>query len=295
LIEKLATDYPVRESCELFDVSPSGYYAWRDREPSQRAQEDERLGKRIAVIHETSRKTYGCPRIMRSLRREGVRCGKKRVARIMRQKDIKGCQKARFRPQTTDSKHNGPISPNRLKTIDEVQSPNHVWVSDITYIPTREGWSYLAAVMDLGTRNIKGWSLKDSLHTDVVSDAFVQAAFRYRPKPGLIMHSDRGCQYASEQFRKLLDQHKALGSMSAKGNCYDNAAMESFWATLKNELNIKEPFNTQEEARQTIFEYIEVFYNRQRLHSSIGYQSPLDYETQLMTKNSSPLLSEKAG
>lgn len=295
MIEKLATQYPVSETCELFGVSTSGFYTWRQHKPCSHFHEDRRIGERIQVIHATSRKTYGYPRVRRALRLEGIRCSRRRVARLMRWHGLYGCRKARFRPQTTDSDHNGPISPNRLRTMAEVEAPNRVWVSDITYIPTREGWSYLAAVMDLGTRNVKGWSLKDTLKTDLVSDAFRQAVFRYRPDPGLIVHSDRGCQYASEPFRDLLARHDALGSMSAKGNCYDNAAMESFWATLKNELNIKKPFQNQEEARQVIFEYIEVFYNRQRLHSSIGYQSPLDYETQLMRENTAPRLSEISG
>ncbi len=212
----------------------------------------------------------------------------------MRQKGLKGSQKARFRPRTTDSNHDSPISPNRLRGLPEVTKPNEVWVSDITYIPTREGWRYMAAIMDLGTRNVKGWSLRNTLKTDLVADAFIQAAFKYRPDPGLIMHSDRGTQYASEQFGKLLKHYDALGSMAGKGNCYDNATMESFWATLKSELNMKEPFETEEEARQVIFEYVEVFYNRQRLHSSIGYQSPVDYETQ-MRENTTPYLSEKPG
>ncbi len=295
MIEELATEHKVSVACELLDVSQSGYYAWRGREPSPRAQEDARIGERIQLIHETSRGIYGYPRVMRSLRNEGIRCGKKRVARIMRQKGLKGSQKARFRPRTTNSDHDSPISPNRLRQLSEVTKPNHVWVSDITYIPTREGWRYLAAIMDLGTRNVKGWSLQNTLKTDLVADAFLQAAFKYRPAPGLIMHSDRGCQYASEQFHELLDTHKALGSMSAKGNCYDNAAMESLWATLKSELDINEPFETEEEARRVIFEYIEIFYNRQRLHSSIDYQSPLDYEAQLMRNTTAPQLSEKAG
>jgi len=295
MIEKLATEHSTSTACDLLGVSQSGYYAWRGRDPSPRAQEDQRIGERIKVIHETSRGTYGCPRVARSLRNEGIRCGKKRVARLMREQGLKGSQKARFRPRTTDSSHDSPISPNRLRTIPEITKPNHVWVSDITYIPTREGWRYLAAIMDLGTRNIKGWSLKDSLHTDVVAEAFVQAAFRYKPDPGLIMHSDRGCQYASEQFRELLSTHKALGSMSAKGNCYDNAAMESLWATLKSELDINEPFETEEEARRVIFEYIEVFYNRQRMHSSLGYESPVDYETKLMHKSTTPQLSILSG
>ena len=288
MIEKMATDCFVSEACTLLEVSCSGYYSWRGRTPSPRAREDQRIGQRVQVIHATSHKTYGSPRMMRSLRNEGIRCSRKRVARIMREHGLRGCQKARFRPPTTDSKHNAPISPNRLRKIEEIEKPNHVWVSDITYIPTREGWSYLAAIMDLGTRNIKGWSLKDTLKTELVSEAFLQATFKYRPASGLIMHSDRGCQYASEEFRGLLKKYDALGSMSAKGNCYDNAAMESFWATLKNELNIKKPFETQEEARRILFEYIEVFYNRQRLHSSLGYQSPLDYEAKQMRETSLP-------
>lgn len=295
MIEKLATGHGVAKACDLLEVSASGFYTWRRCEPSPRAQEDRQIGERIQRIHQTSRKTYGYPRVTRALRKEGIHCSRKRVARLMRLHGLYGCRKARFRPQTTDSDHNGPISPNRLRTMAEVEQPNRVWVSDITYIPTREGWSYLAAVMDLGTRNVKGWSLKDTLKTDLISDAFRQAVFRYRPDPGLIVHSDRGCQYASEPFRDLLARHDALGSMSAKGNCYDNAAMESFWATLKNELNIKEPFQNQEEARKVIFEYIEVFYNRQRLHSSIGYQSPLDYEAQLMRESTAPRLSTISG
>lgn len=295
MIKQLATDGNVSEMCELLDVSSSGYYAWRDRAPSIREQEDEELGNKIQGIHEMSRGVYGCPRITRGLRQQGVCCSKKRVARIMRLRGIKGSQKARFRPRTTDSDHSSPISPNRLRTISEVNRPNQVWVSDITYIPTREGWRYLAAVMDLGTRNIKGWQLKNTLKTDLVADAFSQAAFKYRPEPGLIMHSDRGIQYASEQFTSLIEQHKALGSMSAKGNCYDNAAMESFWATLKSELNINEPFETEQEARRIIFDYIEIFYNRQRMHSSIDYLSPLEYEATLINKNSTLQMSEKAG
>lgn len=272
MIQELATEYPVSEACPLLDVSYSGYYAWKSREPSSRERENQQLGEQIKGIHEASRKTYGAPRVLRALRDDGIRCGKNRVARIMRENGIRGVQKARFRPRTTDSRHNDPISPNRLSAIGSIACPNQVWVSDITYIPTREGWGYLAAVMDAGTRQIKGWRFKDSLKTDFISEAFLQAVFKHRPAPGLIFHSDRGCQYASEPFRNLLTEHHALGSMCATGNCYDNAAMESFWATLKNELNIKKPFNTREEAQRILFDYIEVFYNRQRMHSSIGYR-----------------------
>ena len=205
MIKEMAANYNVSEMCELLGVSSSGYYAWRDRGPSIHAQEDQQIGEQIKVIHEMSRGIYGCPRITRALRQQGTRCGKKRVARIMRSQGLKGSQKARFRPRTTNSDHDSPISPNRLRSISEVNKPNQVWVSDITYIPTREGWRYLAAVMDLGTRNIKGWRLKNTLKTDLVADAFLQAAFKYRPQPGLIMHSDRGIQYASEQFTTLIN------------------------------------------------------------------------------------------
>lgn len=295
MIRKLATEYSVSEACSLLEVSCSGYYAWKDRAPCRRDRENEQLMKHIKGIHEASRKTYGIPRVFRSLRDNGIRCGKNRVARIMRENGIQGMQKARFRPRTTDSRHNDPISPNRFRDIGSIDRPNRVWVSDITYIPTREGWGYLAAVMDAGTRQIKGWRFKDTLKTDLISEAFLQAVFRHQPTPGLIFHSDRGCQYASEPFRNLLDEHHALGSMCATGNCYDNAAMESFWATLKNELNIKEPFNTREEANRILFDYIEVFYNRQRMHSSIGYRSPVDYECKIMRQNTAPCLSEISG
>jgi len=295
MIESLATDHGVSEPCGLLGVSTSGYYAWRVRGPSPKALEDRRIGERAAAIHETSRRTYGYPRVARSLRREGFLCGRKRVARIMRQRGLKGSQKARFRPKTTDSGHGCPVSPNRLRTAGPVAAPNRVWVSDITCIPTRQGWRCLAAVMDLGTRRIKGWSLRDTMKTDLVADAFLQATFRSRPDPGMLFHSDRGSQYASEQFRDLLGRHGAVPSMSAKGNCCDNAAMESFWATLKSGMGMNEPFETQEDARLDIFDYIEVFYSRQRLHSSLDYRSPLDYEQQLMRQNTGPSMSEISG
>jgi len=213
----------------------------------------------------------------------------------VRQKGLVGVQKRRFRPRTTDSRHEHQLSPNRLDEVGEVERPNQVWVSDITYIATKQGWMYLSAVMDLGTRTVKGWALKDSLRTSLVSDAFSHAVFRYRPQPGLIVHSDHGSQYASNEFRDLLAQHKALGSMGRIGNCYDNAAMESFFATLKTELVRGQPFNTRQEAKQALFDYIEIFYNRQRLHSSLGYRSPVDYEAQLMVENTAPYMSELSG
>ena len=281
MIKSLAAEYDVAELCALLDVSTSGYYAWARRPPSQRWVADQVLGAQIQQVHRSSRKSYGSPRITVTLRRQGVKCGKKRVARIMRQKGLRGAQKARFRPKTTDSRHDLPISPNRLADLPTVARVNQVWVSDITYIPTREGWMYLAAFMDLKSRKIKGWTIRDHLRTELVESAWLHAVLRERPVPGLIVHSDRGSQYASREFRSLLARHQALSSMSARGHCYDNAAMESFWATLKTDLGIREPFNTKEDARLAIFDYIEVFYNRRRIHSAIGDLSPLDYELKL--------------
>lgn len=273
--------HSILELCELLEVSTSGYYDWATREPSRRKKSDAELRCKIIEIHKSSRHTYGSPRIRQVLEKEGTRCGKKRVARLMKENNIKGAQKARFRPKTTDSRHDEPISPNRLELVEFINELDRIWASDITYIPTEEGWLYLAAFMDMKSRKIKGWHVSESLETDLVEKAFRQAIFRYQPKPGLMIHSDRGCQYASRQFRGLLSEYKAIGSMSGKGNCYDNAAMESFWATLKTDMGIVKPFKTKEEARLALFDYIEVFYNRIRIHSALGGLSPLDYELQL--------------
>jgi transposase InsO family protein len=280
--EQATAGHSVQELCGLFEVSASGYYAWAGRKPGKRAVADQALVGQIQQVHTASRRTYGSPRITKTLRKQGLKCGKKRVARLMRQKGIHGAQKARFRPRTTDSRHDLPISPNRLADLPSVDRVNQVWVSDITYIPTLEGWLYLAAFMDLKSRKIKGWTIRDHMRTELVETAFRQAVYRAGPVPGLIAHSDRGSQYASREFRQLLHRHQVLSSMSAKGNCYDNAAMESFWATLKSEIGIKKPFTTKEGARLAIFDYIEVFYNRRRIHSATGDLSPLDYELKLV-------------
>jgi len=213
----------------------------------------------------------------------------------MRDCGLKGVQRARFRPRTTDSNHDDPISPNRLKEGIAITGPNQVWVADITYIPTKEGWTYLSAFLDLWSRAIKGWTLRETLKSNLVSDAFLQAVFRHRPAENVIVHSDRGSQYASREFRGHLAAQKALGSMSRKGNCYDNAAMESFWATLKTEMRLTKPFETMEQARLAIFDYIETFYNRNRLHSSIGYTTPMEFEAQLSPNNAPTQLSENSG
>jgi len=274
--------HSILDLCEMLEVSASGYYAWAIRKAGKRQKADQELTEQIQEVHKASRKTYGSPRITVALRKQGVKCGKKRVARIMKENEIKGAQKARFRPRTTDSRHDDPISPNRLELLEFIDHLNQIWASDITYIPTLEGWVYLAAFMDLKSRKITGWCLRDNMKTDLVEDAFLQAVFRNRPGSGLIVHSDRGSQYASHQFRKTLAQHRCISSMAGKGHCYDNAAMESFWATLKTDLNINQPFKTKEEARLAIFDYIETFYNRFRLHSALGDLSPLDYELKLV-------------
>ena len=279
MIKELATTgQNISLLCELYDVSASGYYEWADRGPSKRDKADEQLAAEIAEIHKQSRKTYGSPRITKALRLKAIKAGKKRVARLMSAKGLKGAQKAAYRPRTTDSNHDLPVSPNLLAGMGDIQRINQVWVGDITYIPTLEGWMYLAAFMDLKSRWIRGWCLRDHMRTELVENAFTQALFHSKPPAGLTVHSDRGSQYASRRFRDLLGQNKAISSMSGKGNCYDNAAMESFWATLKKDLQIIRPFKTRVEARLAIFDYIEVFYNRFRMHSSLGDLSPLDYE-----------------
>ena len=295
MIRQLATGQSIRELCGLFEVSSSGYYAWRRKGRGARTRANEILGKEIEEIHRESRQNYGSPRITKALHARGIRCGHNRVARIMREKGLRGVQKRRFRPRTTDSRHEHPISPNRLEQLQRVDGPNQAWAADITYVPTRQGWVYLAVVLDLGTRLIKGWSLRDSLHTKLVSEAFLRAVFKHRPPPGLIHHSDRGCQYASEEFRDLLTDHNALSSMGRTGNCYDNATMESFFATLKTELIRGKPFHSKDEARQALFDYIEIFYNRQRLHSALGYRSPVDFEAELMSTTTTPYVSTNSG
>lgn len=274
--------HSILELCEMLEVSASGYYAWATRKPGKRQNADQELTEQIREVHKASRKTYGSPRITRVLHRQSVIGGKKRVARIMKENGIRGAQKARFRPRTTDSRHDLPISPNRMEDIAFIDHLNQIWASDITYIPTLEGWLYLAAFMDLKSRKITGWRIRDNMKTDLVEDAFLQAVFRNQPGAGLIAHSDRGSRHASHQFRKTLAQHHCISSMAGKGHCYDNAAMESFWATLKTDMSITKPFRTKKEAKLAIFDYIEVFYNRRRMHSAIGDLSPLDYELKLV-------------
>lgn len=280
-MKTLADQHPVRVLCEVLGVSPSGYYAWRKRRPSRRQQSNERLAQRLVEIHLQSRRSYGRPRLRFALRNDGYRCSHTRLARLMRQQGVRGACRRRFRVQTTDSRHELPIAPNGLAQRAAPSGANQVWVTDITYIPTCEGWLYLAAVMDLWSRRIVGWATSESLQTAVVSAALERALRLRQPPPGLLHHSDRGCQYASAEYRHLLVHHRIEASMSRAGNCYDNAAMESFWGGFKREWLQGRALTTRAQTQTAIFEWIEVFYNRQRLHSSLGYQSPVDFETQL--------------
>lgn len=221
--------------------------------------------------------SYGSPRITKALNKQGVKCGKNRVARLMRDNGIFSKTKRKYKA-TTNSKHNYPVAENIINQEFNAEHPNQIWVADITYIPTDEGWLYLAAIEDLFHRKIVGWSMDSTMTRHLTLSALRQAVRRYKPAPGLIHHSDRGSQYASHEYRKALRNYQFVASMSRKGNCYDNACMESFFGTLKTELVYGNRFKTRAEARQAIFEYIEIFYNRIRLHSSLDYMSPLEYE-----------------
>ena len=264
--------------CKTLEVSRSGFYAWLGRDESDRAREDCRLTALIRDIFTEGRGVYGAPRVHKTLQQRGQRCGRKRVARLMSNAGLRSKTRRRFRVKTTDSKHDHPIAPDRLGRDFTASAPNRAWVSDITYIPTDEGWLYLASTMDLCSRKIVGWSMSSTLHTKITVDALNMAIKQRGPLAGLIHHSDRGVQYAAADFRAVLRKHGIVASMSRKGNCYDNAAKESFFHTLKTELIHHHRYRTRAEARASVFDYIEAFYNRVRLHSTIGYRSPADFE-----------------
>ena len=269
--------FRVEKMCRVLKVSPSGYYGWLKRPESRRSQENRFLLWEIKLVHERSRKRYGSPRVTAELHAEGVRCSENRVARLMRLGGIRAKTKRKFKA-TTDSKHGHPVAPNLLDRQFTVDRPNRVWVSDITYIWTAEGWLYLAGVLDLYSRMVVGWSMNNRVTGELTRDALQQAIGRRRVQPGLLHHSDRGSQYAAGDYQDLLQDHQMICSMSRKGDCWDNAPMESFFATLKRELVLCERFATRDDAKAKIFEYIEVFYNRQRRHSSLGYYSPVEFE-----------------
>jgi transposase InsO family protein len=263
--------------CVLLGISRSGYYAWRKRKPSQRAQNNQALIDPIRRIHKLSRKAYGSPRVYAQLKKQGYSCNKKRVARLMRQDGLKGQRKYR-KVLTTNSQHNFPVAPNVLNREFQAEKPNQKWVADITYIPTDEGWLYVAGVLDLFSRKIVGWEMSSQIDATLVENALRMALYQRQPGKGLLHHSDRGSQYASYQIRNILAANQVQVSMSGKGNCYDNAVMESFWGTLKNEWVHHQKYLTRSQARTDIFGYIEGFYNTVRLHSTLGYLSPAEFE-----------------
>ncbi|TDP61550.1 transposase InsO family protein [Bradymonas sediminis] len=277
VIESHRDEFPVTLLCEVLDVSTSGYYDWRKRPPSKRQQEDEALLNKIEDIHAKSRETYGSPRIHRVLKDEGRVVGRNRVARLMRDNGIKAAQKRRSR-RTTDSNHAFPLADNLLAREFSTTQPNQVWLADITYVDTQQGWLYLAAILDIYSRKIVGWAMDETMGRKLCINALQMAVLNREPDEGLLHHSDRGCQYASGDYQELLKDYGMTCSMSRKGNCWDNAPMESFFGTLKTESLHRRVFATRDEARQEIFEYIEVFYNRQRKHSALDFASPSEFE-----------------
>lgn len=281
-IQQLAGQHPVRKLCRVLGVARSAYYTAQRKSAQPRAKDNARLGGKARELFEASGRTYGSPRLTVALRRAGETCGRHRVARLMRWAGLRARQKRRFRPRTTDSGHFCPIAPNHLaaRTAPPAR-PGEVWQADITYVATREGWLYVAGVLDACSRRIVGWAADDAMPTTLVTRAFERAVATQRPAVGLLHHSDRGSQYASDAYRELLRRHGVVPSMSRAGNCYDNAKMESFWATLKSELIGDHVFATRAEARSAIFCYIEIFYNRARLHGALGFYSPVDFENHL--------------
>lgn len=275
----MSGQYKVTWLCEALLVSRSGYYDWQRRRqhPGPRQRENNRLSERIRAEFARSRQTYGSPRLARALGCPGRR---NRIARLMRLEHLWARQRSKYRVATTDSRHDRPIAPNRLLALS-VTRPDQVWATDATCVLTGQGWLYVVAVLDVFTRRILGWAMDAHLESQLTMAALRMALHRRRPPPGLIVHSDRGAQFAAAAYRQLLAAHGLVASMSRKGNCYDNAHIESFWSSLKYELVWPRKFATRAEARTAIFDYIETFYNRTRLHSSLGYLSPLNFESQL--------------
>ena len=279
--QHLAASFSVELCCDVLEVSRSGYYEWVKRPQSARAMRREELAAKIRRVHEENRKAYGSPRVCQALRAQGERVCENTVAGIMNERQIRAKRKRKYVPRTTDSGHQQPVADNVLDRQFDAPLPNQKWAADITYIPTDQGWLYLAGVIDLCSRKTVGWSMADHMRVELVTDALSMAIARRSPGEGLLHHSDRGVQYASEDYLHLMQSHKLQASMSGRGDCWDNAVMESFWSTLKTELVNHECYATREQARASIFEYIEVFYNRKRLHSSLGYVSPETFEASL--------------
>jgi transposase InsO family protein len=269
--------YSLFKLCRVLRIARTSYHSWLHRTPGKREQENQMLLDQIKRVHEKSRKTYGSPRITDELKEKGYTCSRPRVARLMRKHNIQAKTKRKFKI-TTQSKHKYPLSPDLVNQNFSATAPNELWTSDITYIRTRQGWLYLTVILDVFNRQIVGWSMSNTLKAnDTTLPALKDAYSRKRPGPGLIFHSDRGVQYASRNFRRYIKKYKMTQSMSGKGNCYDNAITESFIKTLKTELIYFQKYQTRKQAQLSIFEYIEIFYNRQRKHSSLGNKTPYEY------------------
>lgn len=272
--------FPVARMCRVLQVSRSGFSQWRTRSPSARAQANAVLDAQVAAVHADSGRAYGRPRVHRALRHSGLRVGHERVRRSLRRLGLASVHRKPYRV-TTDSAHAHPIAANLLDRRFDGWAPDRAWVADITYVPTAEGWLYLACVLDLGTRAIVGWSMSDRMRASLACDALTMAYWRRKPAAGLLIHSDRGVQYASRDHRKLISKYRMVQSMSRKANCWDNAVMESFFKSLKSERIDHARYRGREQARTDIVDWIEGFYNRRRLHSAIGYRTPLQVEQQL--------------
>ncbi len=275
---KQQTEFRIQPMCRVLQVSRSGYYEYLRRPPSAHSIEDDNLRPQIKAAFKKGRKNYGTRRIKDELNKTETTVSRRRIGRLMQEEALVVQTKQKFKV-TTDSNHDKPIAPNLLERKFTVAAPDTVYVGDITYIPTREGWLYLAVVIDLFSRAVVGWAMSSRMKTDLINDAMLMSLWKRNPAKGLMFHSDRGSQYASDSYRKILNTHGIKASMSRKGNCWDNAVAESFFHTLKIELVHHRDYETREEARAEIFEYIEVFYNRQRSHSALGYEAPLVYES----------------
>jgi putative transposase len=280
MIQAMAQEYPIRELCQVLEVTRSGYYAWRNGQETARELANRLWTQRIERVYRDKQGRYGSPRVTAQLRREGHVCNHKRVERLMRENGLRAKTSRKRRVRTTNSEHDQPVAPNLLLKRPPPTGPNEVWVADITYIPTAEGCLFLAAVMDLYSRQILGWSVWETLQAGGALQALARALANRRHPKGVIHHSDRGIQYACHNYRQQLQAAGLIASMSRKGNCYDNAAMEAFWSTLKREALANSATWSKDRLRRELFEYIESHYNRSRLHSSLGYQSPVDFEQQ---------------
>jgi transposase InsO family protein len=263
--------------CNELNVSSSGYYAWRERPPSAREMANQELYTKIKTVYDDNHGVYGSPRIYRELKDQGIACSQNRIARLMRLRGLRAKQTKRFR-STTKRNQAHPVAPNLLKRHFVAERPNQKWLTDITYIPTQEGWLYLAAILDLYTRRIVGWAMSDRMTSDLTISALKMALQQYQPMSGLLHHSDQGSQYTDRNYQALLKDHGIQASMNSVGSWYDNAPMESFFGTLKGEWVHHSAYRTRDEARADLFYYIEAFYNRRRLHSALGYLSPESYE-----------------